>query len=156
MPLIPPGKGRADDLGESIRPISEVALAHGCASGKAAGSIPGRALEVLLPSRELGEFGVDALDAGFWLPMLGVPVTSSGDLSASILDALFAVGDLGFGAFDVAGEAFDGFEKGGLLLAAMAAQLGEGAQLSELRLRRVQPVVGPVELLSAEDRASSA
>ena len=96
---------------------------------------------------DFGEIGVDGAQAGVGEVVLDVPLEASAELGLEILEGLFAANDFGFGLADVVGEAVDLVDRGGLLLSAVAAELGERSELVEAFLGVVEPVVGPVQLL---------
>ena len=79
--------------------------------------------------------------------MVDVPPEALVEFGVELLNGSFAAGDLGFGFADVVGEPVDLVHSGGLFLAAVTAQLGEGPELVEALLGVVEAVVGPVQLL---------
>jgi hypothetical protein len=68
------------------------------------------------------------------------------DLGAELVEVSLAAGDGGFGLLDVVGEAVDLVEDRGFLFAAVAAELGERAEIGEPFLGSFEAVVGPVEV----------
>jgi hypothetical protein len=96
---------------------------------------------------EVGEFGVDAADPGVGPAVLGVPLLAVVDLGAHLVDVSLTSSDFRFGALNVVGEAADLVEDCRFLVAAVAAELGEGAEFAAALLGRFEPVVGPVEVL---------
>ncbi|MGH8974131.1 MAG: hypothetical protein ACRD0C_13130 [Acidimicrobiia bacterium] len=56
---------------------------------------------------EVGEFCVDAAEAGVGPMVGGVPLQAPFDFRAELLDEFFAAGDLRFGFADVTGESVD-------------------------------------------------
>ena len=96
---------------------------------------------------EVGQFGVDGAQAGVGEEVVDVPLEAPVEFGAELLERFFAAGDLGFGFADVVGEPVDLVHGGGLVFAAVAAELGEGSELVEALLGVVEAVVGPVQLL---------
>ncbi len=96
---------------------------------------------------EIGEFGVDAAQVGVGEFVVDVPLEPLAGFGSDLLEGLFAAGDLCFGLADVVGEAVDLLGGGGLLLAAVAAELGEGAEPFEAFVGAAEPVLGPVQVL---------
>jgi len=96
---------------------------------------------------ELGQFGVDGAEAGIGPAVFGVPLWALVDLGAEFVEVALATGDGGFGLSDVSVEAVNPVEDRGFLFAAVAAELGEGAEIGEPFLGGLEAVVGPVEVL---------
>jgi hypothetical protein len=95
----------------------------------------------------VGELGVDGAEPGVWEVVIDVPLASPLELGAEFLDRSFAGTDFGLSVADVVGEPADLVLGRGLLLAAVAADLGEGTEMSEAFLGAVEAMVCPVQLL---------
>ena len=93
------------------------------------------------------EFGVDGAESGVRPVVVGIPFPALIDFRTELLGGLFPPGDLRFGLLDVVGEGVDLVDGGGLRLAALAAELGEGPEVVEALPGVVEAVVGPVQLL---------
>lgn len=139
-PEVPSGEGRPADFGEVIGPC-QLRFA-GSASQEC--TIGGEAM--IGRCAEVSEFGVDGAQPGVGELMLDVPFEATAQLGPEFLEGLLEAGDLGFGFADVVGEGVDLVDGGGLLVAAAAAELGEGTELLEALPGAVEPVVGPGEL----------
>jgi hypothetical protein len=140
-PEVRAGVGRRAEFGEAVEPCGLVrtkSASQQCSVGgkPAVGSVA-----------VSGEFGVDGAQAGVGELVLDVPLKAQVEFGPELLEGLFAAGDLGFGLTDVVGETVDLILGGGLLLAAVAAELGERPELFEALFGVVEPVVGPVQLL---------
>src|SRR2546429_31372 len=96
---------------------------------------------------EFGRFGVDGTEPGVGPAVVGVPFLALVDLGAEFVEVSLAAVDGGFGLPDVVGEAVDLVEDRRLLVAAMAAELGERAEFAEPLLGDFQTVIGPVQVL---------
>ena len=140
-PGVPAGQGRRAHFGEAFEPGRLVVASTAPQQGSVvAEAVIGRVAGV-------DEFGIDGAEPGIWEVVIDIPLDSLVVLGVEFLDRLFAGRDLGFSVTDVIGEPVDLVLGRGLLLAAVAAELGEGAELLEALPGAVEAMVCPVQLL---------
>ena len=74
--------------------------------------VSGRPSDVEAAVAELGQFGVDAAEAGVGPAVVGVPFSALVDLGAELVDLSLTSRDFRFGPLNVVGEAADLLEDG--------------------------------------------
>src|SRR5438105_13197698 len=87
-------RARGRDFGDAIQPG---VLSPELVSREV--PVSGRPVDVLAAAAaELGQFGVDGAEAGFWPAVFGVPVWALVDLGAQLVEGSLATGGVGFGS----------------------------------------------------------
>jgi hypothetical protein len=120
--------------------------------GAAAGGVLLLGSEVFSP--KFGEFGFDDAELSrsvrqpYWTSQ-AISSTNSLRLSPRVL---FAAADLAFGVADVVFEPVDPLEEGGLVVAASAAELGEGAEFGQFVAGMVEAPVCLVSVLDVVEK----